>query len=185
MTKRQTPPGLNSKAEVVVVKPSGPHHCARCCGSLKAENTSSRGASNTRVPTMERGSRSRSMLFVTLTLLSLGLQHLQVIVEAIEPLFPEPAIFGEPVVDRLECRRLELAGTPLRLTRTRDQPGVFQHLEMLGDGGPAQLERLGEFAHRGLAQCEPGQKGAPRRIGERGEGGAEAVGGHGCIEPLG
>jgi hypothetical protein len=34
------------------------------------------------------------MLFVTLSLLSLRLQRFQVIVEAIEPLFPEPAIFA-------------------------------------------------------------------------------------------
>src|ERR1035438_4817099 len=171
MTKRQTPPLRNSNRLVVVVKPSGPHHCAKCFGSVKAANTSSRDASNTPVPTMERGSRSRSMLFVAVTLAflaaSFGLQRLQIIVEAIEPLLPEPAVFAEPVVNRLEPRRLKPAGPPLRIARARDQPGMLEHLEMLGDGGPAHLERLGEVAHRGLAQREPGEDRAPRRGGRR------------------
>src|SRR3990170_3795746 len=115
MTKRQTPPGRNSKACVVVVKPSGPHHCARCFGSLKAANTRSRGASNTRVPIIERGSRSKSMLFLALTFLLLGLQYFEIIVEAVEPFLPKPAIFGEPVVDALERGRLDLAGPQLRV----------------------------------------------------------------------
>src|SRR5262245_29218767 len=65
MTKRHTPPGRKSYACVVVVKPFGPHHCARCFGSVHTENTNARGASNTREPMIERGSRSRSILFFT------------------------------------------------------------------------------------------------------------------------
>src|SRR5882757_8690641 len=104
MTKRQTPPTRKSKACVVRVKPSGPHHCARCSGSEKAANTRSRGALNTREPMIERGSRSRSMLFVAATAFLLGfgwsglfavrrfrLDRLQIILEAIEPLLPEAA----------------------------------------------------------------------------------------------
>src|SRR5262249_59280230 len=60
MTKRQTPPGRKSKLKVVVVKPNGPHHCARCFGSVQVEKTSARGAANSRVPTIARGSCSRS-----------------------------------------------------------------------------------------------------------------------------
>jgi hypothetical protein len=56
MTKRQTPPGRNSKRDVVVVNPFGPHHCARCFASVQTENTNSRGASNSRIPMIERGS---------------------------------------------------------------------------------------------------------------------------------
>src|SRR6185437_4162737 len=71
MTKRQMPPARNSNALVLVVKPSGPHHCARYLGSVHCCHTSLRGASNTRVPMIERGSRSRSILFVALTFLLL------------------------------------------------------------------------------------------------------------------
>src|SRR5271155_2180208 len=108
MTKRHTPPGRKSKLWVVVVKPFGPHHCARCLGSVHAANTKSRGAANSRTPVIERGSLSRSRLFLaamsapfmfTLLLIVLGfeflsfrflgfrlfgLQRLQINVEAVE-----------------------------------------------------------------------------------------------------
>src|SRR5580704_17856498 len=99
MTNRQTPPGRKSKLEVVVVKPIGPHHCARCLRSVHAENTRSRGASNARMPTKDRASRSRSILLaaviagVLLRLLGklqrlgrFGLKRFQIVVEAIETL---------------------------------------------------------------------------------------------------
>src|SRR5580700_11497529 len=113
MTKRHTPPGRMSKLSVVVVKPFGPHHCARCLGSVNAANTRSRGASNSRVPTIARGSLLRSILlfaamFLTpgvgdlplrsLCLRFFGLKLLQIIVEAVEALVVEAAIVFEPVV---------------------------------------------------------------------------------------
>src|SRR5271163_3337681 len=119
MTKRQTPPGRMSKLNVVVVKPFGPHHCARCLGSVKAAKTRSRGASNSRMPMIERGSLSRSrLLFAAMSILLLtnlvsrrlaglpgrllGLQRFQVAIEALETLVVETAIAIEPVVDMLE-----------------------------------------------------------------------------------
>src|SRR4051794_14628356 len=98
MTKRQTPPTRKSKLWVVVVKPSGPHHRARCFGSVKQENTTAHGASNTRVPSIALGLLSRSRLlladiaFLLARLLFFGLQLAQVIVEAVEPLFPEATV---------------------------------------------------------------------------------------------
>src|SRR5262249_46356505 len=127
MTKRQMPPGRNSKRDVVVVKPLGPHHCARCFGSVHAENTSWRGWSYSRIPTMARGSPCRSRLFaaamfLVLTLTRLGLQLLQIIAEAVETLLVEAAVVLEPVVDVLERPRLDAAGPELRLAAARDQP---------------------------------------------------------------
>src|ERR1700688_779031 len=174
MTKRQTPPARKSCELVVVVKPFGPHHCARCFGSVKAENPRSRGASSTRVPTMQSGSL-RSMLFLSATFLLLGLQRLQIIVETIEPLLPEPAIFVEPVVRLLERGRFDLARPHLRIAGARDQPGALKHLEMLGDGGQTHLEWRGQFRHRGFPEREAGQDGAAGGGGERRERGAEAV----------
>src|SRR6185437_4070401 len=102
MTKRQIPPGRRSKLMVVVVKPFGPHHCARCSGSVQAANTRSRGASNSRKPMIERGSLSRSRLLLaampTLLLTGLGpgclagflaLQRFQIAIEAIKTLVVE------------------------------------------------------------------------------------------------
>src|SRR5438552_18724518 len=103
MTKRHTPPGRKSNALVVVEKPSGPHHCARCSGLVQAVHTSLRGASYTRVATMARGSCARSRLFLAATLrlpglrLLLGLQFLQVIFQPVEPFLPQSAIPLAPV----------------------------------------------------------------------------------------
>src|ERR1700680_2212860 len=138
MTKRQTPPGRNSNLDVVVVKPFGPHHCARCFGSVHAAKTSSRSASNSRMPMIERGSLCKSRLlftamFFTLGFRRFGLQHFQIGVEAIKTLLEEPAIVFEPVVNAFECLRLDAAGAKLRFAAACDQAGAFQHLEMLGD----------------------------------------------------
>src|SRR2546421_9012385 len=73
----------------------------------------------------------------------LGLQLAQVIVEAIEALFPEPPIALEPIGDFLEPDRLEPARPPLRLAAARDQAGALRHLEGLGDGGQGHIEGLG------------------------------------------
>src|SRR5262245_26220309 len=129
-----------SKALVVVVKPLGAHHCATCFGSVQACHTSARGASVARVATLARRSRAWSMLFSAATLLPLGLQLTQVIVEAVEPFLPEPSIGAEPVVDGLESSRLDAARPPLRLAAARDQTRPLQHLEVLGNGGKAHLE---------------------------------------------
>src|SRR5580704_14052301 len=103
MTKRQTPPGRKSKLDVVMEKPFGPHHCAKCFGSVHTENTSARGASNSRMPTIERGSRSRSRLLLAAMFLALrfrfGLQLFQIGVEAVETFLEETAVVLEPVVD--------------------------------------------------------------------------------------
>src|SRR6202451_1824793 len=147
MTKRQTPPWRNSKRDVVVVKPFGPHHCARCFASVHAANTSSRGAPNSRMPASERGSGSRSRLLFTAMFFALGfrrlgfrrlgfrrfgLQHFQIGVEAIKTLLEEPAIVFEPIVDILQRLRLDTAGAELRFARARDQAGALQYPGMLG-----------------------------------------------------
>src|SRR6185312_13053117 len=148
MTKRHTPPTRKSKLWVVVVKPLGPHHSPSRLGSVKQENTSARGASNTRTPSITFGSLSRSrllladMAFLLARLLFFALQLTQIVVEAVEPLFPEPAVALEPFVHVLERLWLDLAGPPLRLARAGDQAGPLQHLEVLRDGRPADIERF-------------------------------------------
>src|SRR5258708_27788882 len=102
MTKRQMQQGRMSNALVVVLKPCGPHHCAKCLGSVHTVHTRSRGASNTRVPMIDRESLSRSRLFLALTLRLLRLQFFQIVSQAIETLVPEAAILPKPVVNVLE-----------------------------------------------------------------------------------
>jgi hypothetical protein len=56
-----------------------------------------------------------------------------------------------------------------------DQPGAFEHLEVLRHGPQADRELFGQLVHRRLAARKPREDGPSRRIGERGEGGAELV----------
>ncbi len=48
-----------------------------------------------------------------------------------------------------------------------DQPGGFEHLDVLGDGGKAHVMGLGELAHARLALRQPRENGAAGRIGKR------------------
>src|SRR6478735_43723 len=185
MTNRHTPPALKSNALVVVRKPSGPHHCERCFGSVHTDHTSSRGALTSRVPTITFGSESRSTLLVAATLLLLlfrglplrrfRLQRAEIILQPIEPLLPEPAIFLEPVVDALQRIQLDPARPPLRLAAAGDQARVLQHLEMPGDRRSADVEWLRQFRDRGLAKRQPRQDRPAGRVGQSLEGRAEVV----------
>src|ERR1700742_2266964 len=189
MTKRQTPPARKSNACVVVVKPFGPHHCARCFGSLHAANTSVRGALSTRVPLIARGSLSRSRLFLSAPFRlpgprrlragrRLGLQDTQIVVETVETLLPKTAIILEPVVSLLQRLGLNAARPHLCVASARDEAGTLQHFEVLGNRRQAHFERLRQFRHRGLAERESREDRAPRRIGESSERGAKAIGRH-------
>src|SRR5262249_39318492 len=154
---RHVPPGRASCSKWVAVKPRGPIQCLACDRSVHTFQTSVRGASKVRVMTSTRSSGSMTgagalaLAVLAAMLLLLGLQLAQVFIESIEAFFPEPAVALEPVVDLLEARRLEPARPALRLSRARDQPGALQHLEGLGDGGPADRERPGEAVPNGLA----------------------------------
>src|SRR5271154_66068 len=54
MTCFHTPPTRKSIFSIVVVKPRGPHQFTTCLGFVIASQTSSRGASNSRVMTISR-----------------------------------------------------------------------------------------------------------------------------------
>src|SRR5215216_2540208 len=82
------------------------------------------------------------------------LKLLEVIVEALEALFPELAVDLDPVADLLRRREFELAGPVLFLPRARDEAGALQDLEVFRDGGEREVERLGQFIDRGLAHGE-------------------------------
>jgi len=51
-----------------------------------------------------------------------------------------------------------------------DEACRFQHLEMLGDGGPADRQAPGELANGPRPAGKPLEDLAPRGIGKRGEG---------------
>src|SRR5258706_3778218 len=103
---RQAPPTRTSASQTGLVNSFGPHQRARCSGSVHALNTSSRGASKTRVITTSRSIAVSlaGVLGVPLAdILSLLFFHFhQIFVETIKAFFPEAAILLHPFGDVLE-----------------------------------------------------------------------------------
>src|SRR5439155_17010691 len=162
-----------------------PHHRRMCSHALCARNTSSRGASKTRVRTI---SRSDGVVTVRAPLLAwliaALLQLVQVVVEVLVALLPEPPVLLGPLRDPAQRCRYEPAGSPLGIAATGDQPRALQHLQVFGDRLKAHRERRGQLVDRGLALRQPGQDGAAGRVGERREHAAELVCCH-CYQPSG
>src|SRR5262245_47358845 len=180
MVRRQMPPGRTSISWMVVAKPCGPHHCARCCGSVQAANTSWRGASKMRVKMSSRSAVEAGLtpVFFAGMLFLLGLQFLKVGVQTIEALFPELAVMFEPVGGAFKRRGVQTTGTPLCFAALADEAGAFEHAQVLGDRRKAHGEGLGELRDREFARSEAREDGAASRIGESSEGGGKVVGGH-------
>src|SRR5687767_2962490 len=105
----------------------------------------------------------------------LRLQRAQIALQPVEPPLPEVAIVRHPVGHFLQRCWGDAAGPPLRFAALRDQTGPLEDLEVARDGGEADVERLGELIHRRLAGGETREDGAPRRVSEGGERGAESV----------
>src|ERR1700677_169891 len=144
MCTRMAPPARASSSQTGLVKPCGPHHCARWRGSVQSLKTSSRGASRMRVSVSSRGT---APLFFSV-MFFLFLQVGQVVVEPIKTLIPKAAVLLDPGRDILQRFRLKPAGTPLRATAPGDEPDPLKDLQMFGDGGAADFEGAGQFADR-------------------------------------
>src|SRR5215831_14734908 len=145
--------------------------------SVSAFHTSATGASKTRSTTSASSFVARLLFaFISFLLagyLVLALQLLEVAVQPAEALLPMLPVELDPVGHALQRVRLQPAGAPLRLAAALDQPGALEHLQVLGHGGEAHIEGLGDLEHRGLARGEAREDRAPGRVGEGGEGGAE------------
>jgi hypothetical protein len=61
----------------------------------------------------------------------------------------------------------------LRIAISGNEAGPLEHLEVLRDRGLRHGKRLCELVHGGCARGQPGEDGAPCRIGKRCEGGVE------------
>src|SRR5712691_1194195 len=144
MTIRSSPPGRTSISHTGLVKPIGPHHFATCCGSVHIRNTSSRGASSTRVRMSSRSVAATSLWSIGLFPSVIGWNvtgvraacfrrsdFFEVLVEAVEVRFPEIAIVLHPVGNLLQRRRLQSARPPLRSAAAGDEAGALEHLQVL------------------------------------------------------
>src|SRR5437588_6980851 len=164
---RMAPPGRGSNSQTGLVNRCGPHHCATIFGSVQALNTSSRGASKTRVTT--NSCSSFGAKFPVAMLFLLFLHVLQIFVETVETLGPEPPIAPHPIGDILERRGGNTAWPPLCFAPACYQAGVFQHLEVPGNRGHAHVERRSQFRNRGLAGSHAGEDGTASRVSKRGQ----------------
>jgi hypothetical protein len=121
-------------------------------------------------------------LLTLLTLLALvlgALDGVDVCAEPVEAVGPDLAVLGDPVDGVVEGRRLQPARPVLGVATSADEPGALEHLEVPGDGLQAHVERLGQLVHGRLAVLgQPDEDRPAGRVGQRGEGEAERVGGH-------
>src|SRR6516164_253808 len=109
---------------MVLLKPFGPIHRAKCSGSVQYLKISSRGASKMRSMISTRSSESAKtalLLAVILLLLHsrgafvLRLKLPQIVVQPVEALLPETTIFLQPVGGGFERICFEPARSPLSL----------------------------------------------------------------------
>src|SRR5262249_60394886 len=113
--------------------------------------------------------------FSSLAFFPLCLKRSEVVAEPIEPLFPEPAIFLEPIIGLLECPYVDATGAHLRIARARNEACPLQHFQMLGDCRQTHVERLGEPEYGGFTERKPREDRAPRGVGKSRERRAEAI----------
>ena len=90
-------------------------------------------------------------LFAVAMVSLLCLELLQVRIQALVARVPEAAIAFGPLRDPLERRRLEPAGTPLRVAAATDEARALQHPEVLRDRGLAHREWLAQLLYGGRA----------------------------------
>ena len=100
----------------------------------------------------------------------------EVVVQALEALFPMAAVLAHPVCDVPQRPGSQPSRSPLRLPALFDEARPFEHPEMLRDGWLAHVERCGQVLDRRLALGESGQDRPPGRVGEGGERDAEGIG---------
>src|SRR2546430_1260040 len=183
MSIRRAPPTRTSSSQTGAVKPSGGNQRASCFGSVHALYTRSGGASKTRVVTRVRS--GAITLFPVAMPSVLPLQFAQMRVQAIETVLPKDAIALHPPRCLTEPSCLQSGGSPLRVPSARDEPGVFEHLQVLGDRGKRHVKRLRELSDGGVPRRQPGEDRTAGRIGDRPERRAQGVGRQAFAIPLG
>ena len=94
------------------------------------------------------------------------LEGLEVVGEPVEAFFPVLAMGLDPGRGVGERLWFEAAGTVLGVTAAGNEPSLFEHLEVLGDGRKRDVEWRGEFVDRRLALGQAGEDHASGRVGE-------------------
>src|SRR6266436_7463580 len=116
-----------------------------------------------------------AVLLPTMSPLLLCLQLLHVLIQSIEPLFPDLPVTLGPIGDFFQGTGIDSTPPPLRVPSLHDQSRAFQHTKVLRDGGHTHFKRLGEFANRAFAQKQTGQDGSACRVRKRCKRGTQSI----------
>jgi len=92
--------------------------------------------------------------------------HGQNLIEAVVVSLQSLAQQRQPLIHRVDACFGEPARALGAIDAADDEPSIFEHFEMLGDGGLGQVEWLAKLVDGGFAYSEAGQNGATRGIGE-------------------
>jgi hypothetical protein len=103
------------------------------------------------------------------------LDVLEVAGERVELRLPEPPVARDPSCGALHRLRLEPAPDFAPAPHPHHEVGVGEHREVLGHRRQRHVERRGKRGNRMRTKREPGENGAPGRIGERGESPIECI----------
>ena len=92
--------------------------------------------------------------------------HGQNLIEAVVVPLQSLAQHRQPLIHRVDACFGEPARALRAIDAADDEPSIFEHLEMLGDGRLGHIERFRKLVDGGFSQSEAGQNGATRGIGE-------------------
>src|SRR5213083_569570 len=154
MHTRRVPPTCTSIFATGTLAPSGPYHAAKCSGSVHICQMRCTGASKLRSITT---SWEPFLSLIVYACLSLRLELCEVVVHPVEAGLPDGPVLLGPGRDLLESCGVEGTRSVLGSLTPSDQPGPFEHLDVLRDGRQCQLERLGELVDGCPTFCETGQ----------------------------
>jgi hypothetical protein len=108
-------------------------------------------------------------------------------VEAPEAALGDEAVLIDPGGEAFERGGVEVHGAALGVAGARDEAGLLEHVDVLGDGLFGDGEGFGELVDGGVAAREARDEGASDRVGEGHEGAVElrvARLSPGCLQPV-
>src|SRR5688572_14274351 len=179
----QRPPGLTSISQTGMVTPFGPHHFTRRLGSAKARNTCSGFAGKRRTSFSSRSAFPFAAAFGLLSrVAACAMTQLlpflaQIVREPVQARRPEGLGALHPLEGRAQTVGFQAAKTPLRLRLAPDESRALEHRQMLRDGRQGHVEGPRQLPDGRRPFRQPLDDGAAGRIGERGEGAVQQLGG--------
>src|SRR5215467_7687528 len=185
-TRRYPPPTRTSRSHESRVMPSdfGTHHFLNSSGLVNASNTMRAGPLMVRVTTTSRSDFRSTVVWFFMRVGSLSVlvvigfllpfEFQDNLVQLVEACVPHLAVPLEPCHLFLQSARAEFAGPYAPDLLRGDEPGLFQHADVLLHAREGHAKLLGEVGNRRVGTSQLLQHAAPGGIRQRGEGRIEA-----------